>query len=288
MSQPEKYLIEEDDGLALRESQPYAVHKLKALEFYLKVADIAVKDKPWRGRYYIDLEAGPGKNRIGNQIVLGSPLIALNVYPATHFIFNEMKTAEHQALSERVSASPLRKKITVYQADANQIVDRICQNIAKRDAVFLKGQYSVFNIAFLDPTGLELHWETVRKLAQMKIMDLIINFSTSTLLRSIGKGYYESVDRFFGTPEWRKVYDPTKGPGVRREALIGFYRQNLEQFGYKIFHLDQIPSGEYIPVHNSKNVQVYSMIFASKNELGEELWQAAAKSVKPPKLPGFE
>ncbi len=65
--QPDKYLLPEDDGLPTRASQDYARYKWKALEFYLRVTNTAMREK-WSERYYIDLEAGPGKNHIGNEI----------------------------------------------------------------------------------------------------------------------------------------------------------------------------------------------------------------------------
>lgn len=290
MSVEPPYLQAVEDGLPMRRSQSYALRKLKALEFYLAAANTAIHEGKWAGRYFIDLQAGPGKNRIGSTVALGSPLIALLApHPATRFFFNELNPTMHQALTERVSASPLRDRVTLYQADANEIVHVVIDEIQKEDRTArLRGKWSVLNFAFLDPEGLELDWSTVSALARMKRMDLIINFSTGGLLRAIGKGHFEAVDRFFGTAKWREVYDENKGPNTRRKALIDFYRHNLEKFGYQIINIDQGPGGEYIPVQNSKNVQVYSMIFASKHPLGSELWGQAAKSVQPPKLPGFE
>jgi three-Cys-motif partner protein len=116
-------------------------------------------------------------------------------------------------------------------------------------------------------------------------MDMIIAFSTGGLLRAIGSGNDEAVTRFFGTKEWRSVCD--KAGRMRRRALIDFYRKNLEKFGYHIV-VDPELGGHDIPVSNSKNVQVYSLIFASKHPLGDAFWKKAAQSVQPPRLPGLE
>ena len=87
---PENFLLPYDDGLAMRRSNNYARYKLKALEIYIEITNTAMKDKPWRDRYYIDLQAGPGKNIIGGSIVLGSPLVALTTkYPFTQYCLNE-------------------------------------------------------------------------------------------------------------------------------------------------------------------------------------------------------
>lgn len=228
MQQTPILLEPEDDGLLMRPSKPYAQYKLRALEHYLTMTNNAMHNKPWIKRYYIDLEAGPGKNRIGNSIVLGSPLIALKApNPPDRFIFNELKKKAHQALTQRVTSSPLRERISVFQADANDIVDQVCNEIAEQDRIAdLKTSesirvWSAFNIAFLDPEGLEIDWETISKLAQLKKMDLIINFSTSGVRRSIGRGNLQAVDRFFGTPDWRHVLEQP-GSHMKRGTLIEF------------------------------------------------------------------
>lgn len=282
MISPEKFLLPEHDGLPTRQNPAYVLYKLNALSFYITVTNTAMREK-WGERYYVDLFSGPGKNVTGNQIRLGSPLISLtSVHPATHFWFNEFNTKNKAALERRVSESPLHDRGDILQADANQVVTRICREINARDQ-----RTRSLNIAFLDPEGLELHWSTVEQLARIQRMDLIINFSTGGLFRSIGKKYYDAVDRFFGTGEWRTIYQPKDNSATRRRALIDFYRQRLEQFGY---HIDIDPNlgGADIPVKASTNVQVYSMIFASKHPLGDKFWKAAAKSAKPPQLPGFD
>lgn len=266
----------------MRQSQEYAKYKLKALSFYLEVTNTAMRDK-WPIRYYIDLQAGPGKNKIGNSVLLGSPLIALtSPYPATHIRVNELDPQLNKALQQRVHASPYADRVRIYQEDANKVVQDICDEISNPDI-----NRASLNIAFLDPEGIELAWTTVEQLAKINRMDLIINFSTSGLVRAIGAGHVDAVNRFFGTDRWKEVDNTSDDPVKRRRSLIDFYRSRLEVFNYKI-EIDPNLGGNDIAVNNSKNSQVYSMIFASKHELGEKFWRKAAKSVKPPKLPGFD
>src|SRR5437899_798472 len=84
------YLRPAEDGLPMRTGESYAIAKLSVVELYLKMAMQAVKDNPWRATYYIDLQAGPGKNNLGGTIALGSPLIALTcTVPFQFYRFNE-------------------------------------------------------------------------------------------------------------------------------------------------------------------------------------------------------
>jgi three-Cys-motif partner protein len=283
----EKYLLPEPDGLPTRTSQEYVYYKLNALATYLRITNTAMREK-WPERYYIDLQAGPGKNEVGSSVVLGSPLIALTAdFPATQFRFNELDPGLKDTLEQRVSASPLQNRVRVYQADVNEIVHEVCKEISEKDRqAKASRQWSTLNIALLDPEGLELRWSTVEALAKMNRMDLIINFSTSGLVRNIGARNFEVVDLFFGTDQWKQIDKPGSSPVIRRRVLIDFYLQRLEKFGY---HIDIDPNlgGDDIAVSNSKNSQVYSLIFASKDELGDKFWRKAARSTKPPRLPGF-
>jgi three-Cys-motif partner protein len=283
----DKFLLPEDDGLPTRPSQRYARDKLRAVETYIKIVNTAMREKPWRDRYYIDLFAGPGKNKIGDSVELGSPLIALvDKHGFTKYRFNEEKQEIYNALQKRVEVSPRKDSARIYQRDANQVVDEICTEIEARNTEYIEGVWwHAFNIAFLDPEGLELHWTTVERLAQITKMDLIINFSTSGILRSLGAHEYQVLDRFFGTKEWRTAYVDTDDATAKRRKFIDFYLGRLQRFGY----YTDIDDNYGIPFKNSKNVQVYSLIFACKDELGYKLWREGVKSSSQKRrLPGFE
>lgn len=287
-----KYLLPEEDGLMTRSNKPHAIYKLFVLQRYLEIADVAMARQKWRARYFIDLQAGPGKNDVeGKGIMLGSPLIALrSPRPADQFRFNEKSSDTYAALAKRTSYSPLRERIKLYQQDVNEVVDEICAEIKQVESQSQPTDKwgSTFNIAFLDPEGLELEWRTVEKLARMKKMDLIINFSTSGVLRASGRGNIDAIDRFFGTSEWRNILNATQSAGDKRRTLIEFYLNRLKSFGYYVqidpdlYHHDNV-----IQVTNRNNAEIYSMIFASKNELGDKFWRQSAKNTKPPRLPGF-
>ena len=246
-----------------------------------------MKDKKWRALNYIDLQAGPGKNDFdpSGDIMLGSPLLALTTrFPFDNLFLVEMGTPEYGALLTRVSASDRSASVQRYNADCNLAVDSIVQHIKQIDDPYIPGSWPCLNLAFLDPEGLELEWRTVEKLAKLNRMDLIINFSTSGVTRNarISAGVEDDTihDRFFGTREWRLVYERTHGHGsatVRRE-LIDFYLHRLSEMGYVE------TKREEKEFKNKRNVQIYTMIFASKNDLGIKFWNDAVQEVIQPKL----
>jgi three-Cys-motif partner protein len=282
----ENFLLPEEDGLPMRDSKNYARYKLKALETYLHITNTAMRNK-WPRRYYIDLQAGPGKNRIGNDVVLGSPLIALSApHPATEFRFNELSADLKAALEMRVSESPFSERVEIFQEDVNTVVNKVCNEISQVDDELQKrGERPTLNVAFLDPKGLELEWQTVTKLASINRMDLIITFFTSAIVRNIGAKNEDVINRFFGTDQWKKIDIP--GDAIlRKGAFITFYRERLRQFGYHT-EIDPDIGGTHIAMKNSRNAEVYTLIFASKHSLGEKFWRQAERGTKPPRLPGL-
>jgi hypothetical protein len=87
-----KYLLDECDGLITNNSKPHSLEKWRTIRAYINIAMTAVKKRHWRGTFYIDLQSGPGKNRIGNECKLGSALIALTATQSfTHYRFNEIR-----------------------------------------------------------------------------------------------------------------------------------------------------------------------------------------------------
>jgi three-Cys-motif partner protein len=282
-----EYLLPVADGLEPRKSQPYARYKLKALEIYLSITTTSMHQRPWSEMFFLDLQAGPGKNIIGNDVILGSPLIALTLpHPFTQYRFNEIDPVLVEALRTRTQASELANRVQIYQEDVNQVAYKVCDEIEHIDRrPRTEGKWSTLNVAFLDPEGLELQWSTVKRLATIKKMDLIINFSTMGINRAVGKKYTEAMNNFFGNTDWQEISnisDSTK----RRRQYIDLYLRQLRSLGY---HVEEDPDLEQhdMSMRNSRNAEVYSLIFASKHPLGDKFWRQAKKGTNPPRLPGF-
>ncbi len=128
-------------------------------------------------RYYIDLFAGPGQNKVRgtNEIVDGSPLIALKAGPPqfTHLYWVEADRRSVGSLEMHRQEHPDRG-ISVLRGDANQRVDDVLRTLPSEAPTF----------AFLDPYGSELDWQTVVKLARHKVtgykIELFILFAFDT------------------------------------------------------------------------------------------------------------
>ena len=273
-----EYLQPVPDGLVTRPSGPWVGEKLDYVRRYIDIFETSMKSK-WPQRNYIDLFAGPGKNIIKDkdEILLGSPLLALvTKYPFTNYYFADLDSYNVKALRERCSASPQSNQVHTYTENANKIVSTVVATIRQFYPRSL-------NLAFLDPEGLELEWSTVAQLGTLRC-DLILHYSQQGLTRFIGNAFMASeetsVDRFFGTGDWRDIYahwhNKPRRIGMHRE-LLNFYKDRLKSLGYQeVKQSDEIMTEPLIR-NTKRNAPLYRLIFASKHPLGNEFRQKITK-----------
>lgn len=271
------YLVPEDDGLIMCSYGQWTEEKLDYLERYIYVFETSMRDKPWRERHYIDLMAGPGKCRVSdtNRIVLGSPLVALKTeHPFTHYFFVEKDGEKARALRQRCSQAA--QTVTIIEDDCNIAVDEIVQHIREVDTRYLPRIWSSLNLAFLDPEGFELKWETVVKLASVNKMDLIINFPIGGLNRLMPIAIdqeHSLIDDFFGGTEWRQVYRAHLGRKGMTRALLDVYKDKLCALGYKDVRRGEETGDEVLIRNTQRQAPLYYLIFACKNDLGNRFWK---------------
>jgi three-Cys-motif partner protein len=272
------YLEAVTDGLVTRPSGSWVAEKLDYVQRYINIFETSMKSK-WSQRNYIDIFAGPGKNILKDtgEVLLGSPLLSLKTkYPFTGYYFADLSLDNAHALEQRCAASPLSNLVHIYNENANRIVSTVVASIRQFFTHSL-------NLAFLDPEGLELEWSTVAQLGNLRC-DLIIHYSQQGLSRFLPNAYESnqetSVDRFFGTEDWRNIYAPWHNKprkiGMHRE-LIDLYKDRLKSLGYQeVKQSDEIITEPLIR-NTRRNAPLYRLIFASKHPLGDEFWQKITK-----------
>jgi three-Cys-motif partner protein len=272
------YLMPEDDGLLMREAGEWASEKLFYVERYIRMFETSMREK-WPDRNYLDLLAGPGKNRLRDtgSVLLGSPLLALTAeHPFTGYYFVESGPEDAKALRERCDASGHAGRVRVFNDDCNVVVDQIVADLKHEHPKSL-------NLAFLDPEGLEMQWATVAKLASVPRMDLIINYPEGGLNRmmpvAVDSGGDTAVDRFFGDRGWRNIYAGwQRSPsGSVHWDLIDFYRNRLQALGYVEVRRDDEIGDEPLMRNTTRNAPLYRLLFASKHPLGKRFWNAVTR-----------
>lgn len=135
-------------------------------------------------------------------------------------------------------------------------------------------------MAFLDPFGPHLHWETVEALAITRKVDVIINFPLAMAINrlvtrnvDIPRNWVDMLDKCFGTHEWHNLaYDVQTdlfGDDQSRKRddtafrLLQLYHQRLEScFGNTVD-----PS----LVKNTKGAPLYYLMWASSHPRGKAI-----------------
>jgi three-Cys-motif partner protein len=213
---------------AMREEQRRAqqfgsVHtliKLHALGEYLPAFTTALKLRRFK-LHYIDAFAGTGTCyiKVGERRIMvpGSASIATECKPEFHrMVFIEKSPRKAGAL-RRLKAARSDLDINVINEDANVALPA-CINILDRN--------NDRAIAFLDPFGMQLEWNTLQQVASSHIVDVWYLFPLSALYRqatldasAIDDDKAAALDRILGTHEWYEAfYKP-----AAQQTLFGDY-----------------------------------------------------------------
>jgi three-Cys-motif partner protein len=259
------------DGLPARSGRIWTREKLTYLEKYASAFTTAMAGK-WRRLVYMDLLAGPGRDIVPDtgEEFDGSPLIALAVTPKfDHLFLSDNDTGNIAALNARISAVD-RDRVTIVQGDCNEVVDDVLTAISSH----------TLGLAFMDPQGFEVKFETLTKLAKRQI-DLVYLFPSGIGVKRNLKTFLlqqESriMDAFWGGQDWREQSD--------WKTFVSEYRSKLLRAGFKC-------QDEAVPLFkNTKNAQMYHLLYFSHHPIGLRIWKGVTR-IEPGgqrKLPGID
>lgn len=255
--------LPENDGNYIDEVGEWSENKLYFLLRYIDAFTTAMKNKGWSSLHYIDLFAGSGIKRIKktSQLLWGSPLIAAQApNPFSRLHLCDKDHEKFQALEIRVKQ--YREDSQILYGDANDKVHDILEEIPNGS----------LSLAFLDPYGLHLAYDTLRALSLKKI-DLIIFFPDHLdALRNWEKHYFENpvsnLDSCLGEgADWRKEFEQCP-EHERVNRLREMYESQISKLGYKFFKYERI----YM-----RNHPLYRLIYCSKSEAGARIWRGVSK-----------
>jgi three-Cys-motif partner protein len=248
----------QDDGLYIPEVGEWSSDKHYYLMRYMDAFTTSMRDK-WQGLHYIDLFAGAGIERLRESKALewGSPMLAAQTrFPFTQLHLCEKSRTKFKALKARIGQ--VMAGTQLLHGDANESTDEIISEIPER----------TLSLAFLDPYGLHLEFETLKKLSDVRA-DLIIFFPDHLdALRNWEMHYLQdansNLDRCLGAgADWRSTLDATPHDSLA-EVLRKLYVQQIASLGYTEF--------EYRRIY-AKGHPLYVLIFCSRDPFAAGLWQ---------------
>ena len=267
---PWKDGFSETDGLPIRDSGVWIEKKHKPLVYYSEIFNQAMKDKPWDGRIYFELFAGPGRCfvREMKKEEPGSPLQVLETN-FTKFIFVEMNKEAAAALANRIGGHPNAPKVEIWCGDCAEAIEKI--SIPPRSLTF----------TFIDPTRIgHAPFKLITALAAKARSDILLNIPTGTDIKRNLHNYLpqSGVDapltRHLGSEGWKNI--STNSPSNFCRGYLEMYEAQLSRLGYFVGNLQQVTT--------PGNVPLYYLFFASKHPLGEKFWNETLKRVNEPEL----
>jgi three-Cys-motif partner protein len=249
-----------DDGLLIPEVGDWSRDKHHFLRRYIDAFTQSMRSH-WSQLHYVDLFAGAGLGRIRgtNQLDWGSPVIAAHARPSFDGLhFCELRRDRYQALSARMRRLRVKVPIQLVHGDANEKTHAIADKIPANS----------LSLAFLDPHGLHLHFDTLTVLAFRRV-DLIIFFPDRLDALRNWAGIYiddpeSNLDAVLGPgSNWRPVLEKVT-ENRRAEALQKLYVSQIGKLGFRHFDYERI---------HSEGRPLYLLIYCSKHELGADIWR---------------
>ena len=265
---------------------PWAKQKLDGLEAYLRAYMEAMKNQTFT-LVYVDAFAGAGVSKLRGysepddfqlieddrldeseeEFIGGSPLRSAGLPRIFNkYFFFDADESRAATLSEIKARTEIDAFIKV--GDGNKYVQNLAPKLARKN---------VRGVAFLDPYGPHLEWETIQSLGHANTMEVIINFPLGMAINrlitkdgNVPQKWADLLDRCFGTTAWRDVSYQSQ-PNlfgdleiIKRDnagaALLGLYIERLRS----VFTYVSQPS----VVRNTRGFPIYYMIWAGQNRTG--------------------
>jgi len=271
---------------------PWARQKLDGLEAYLNAYTTALKNQDFE-LIFIDAFAGAGRSKIRDvwdgadeadvllfdddfviaeeQFIEGSPRRALSLQrPFDKHFFFDADVARAQLLNDLKTEYPGRQ-IDVRVGDANHLIQELAPSLDKR---MNRG------VAFLDPYGPHLEWQTIEALGRTGKFEVIINFPLGMAINrlitrngDIPNRWRRGLNACFGCSEWEQLVYREQTDlfgGTIKEKVDDAAKRLLDLYVSRlktVFRHVATPSA----VRNTKGAPIYYMLWAGPHPLGYKI-----------------
>jgi three-Cys-motif partner protein len=226
-------------------------------------------------KYYIDGFSGAGVHvsKKTKAAIEGSPARALKITPPFDaFYFIDLNAGKTDYLRATCGDRP---NVHVYTGDCNEYLTR---------ELLPTIQYENFNraLCLLDPYGLDIDWDVIRKAGQCRAVDLFLNFPVMDMNRNAiwrdperaPAGGVDRMNKFWGDDSWRQAaYAESRqgsffGPNLEKqgnEQIVAAFQKRLKDvagFGFV---------AKPLPMRNSRKAVVYYLFLASPKAVAQKI-----------------
>lgn len=269
MSIKDRLPIVEPDGLLTPPVGEWAYKKYLRVWMYDQIVSQGMKHK-WSDRVYVDLFAGAGYVRLRDSglIVPNAAMLAFHVGQRFgRYILCDEDPEKLDALRKRIERIAPDADVCYIQGDSNERVAEVC-DLVPRNAL---------SFCFVDPYGINIKLETIRRLASGRKMDFLILLALQ-MDANRNRALYASegskrLDEFLGSIGWRKEWEEAEREGGDfRRFLADQYVRAMMRIGYA-----QTSIEDMYEMRTESNVSIYYLAFFSKHPLGYRYWKEALK-----------
>lgn len=249
--------------------------KLEIIKDYASAYTKIMDKQDWcKGYVYIDAFAGAGKHvsKKTGELVLGSPLNALEVTPPfTEYYFIDL---DEDRADIFINLAREHQNIHPYHGDCNEVLVK---------EIFPKIGWSTFKraLCILDPYGLHLKWQTIKIAAELKTVDIFINFpimdiNRNVLFEDLSKAKADDIERmntFWGDESWKQLlYKEQENLfGGTQHIKFENYHVLAKELSKRLKEVGFNNVPEPILMRNTKNGPLYYLYFASQKDVANNI-----------------
>ncbi|HRT23719.1 MAG TPA: three-Cys-motif partner protein TcmP [Anaerohalosphaeraceae bacterium] len=263
-----------DESLEFDEIGCWSEIKLEILRKYAPAyTTILSRQSSIKGYHYIDGFAGYGihKSKTRDELIKGSPLIALQVKPkftAYHFVDLDNKKVDFlRQLSFGYSNA------RVYEGDCNKI-------LLERVFPLVRHERYQRALCLLDPYGLHLRWEVILAAGRSRSIEIFLNFPVMDMNRNVlwknsekvSPKEAERLTAFWGDESWKNAaYQKQEGlfgtieekTHIEKVALA--FQKRLKEVAGFVYVSDPLP------MKNTHGALLYYLFFATPNKTADKI-----------------
>lgn len=269
------------DGLPVQCVGSWVEDKYFFLEAYLNAScEARRKFADKNNAVFIDLFAGPGTCVIREEkkeiFSGGMRALKRDEAPFNELFFFDISKVNTEALLKRVNN---KANCHVMCGDSNTLVTNLVTSLLQK--------YYRYHFAFIDPFGPDnLRFNTLKELGRLERMDMLIHFPIGAIKRNLPSWKKKTntiLDEFLGTDIWRNKIEGIPSNQIFK-ILIDVFKEQLKTIGYPEKGLKLVSSEKDIylglptvSVKNTKDVDLYVLILASKHPLAQKIWTSIIK-----------
>jgi len=179
-------------------------------------------------------------------------------YNFAHYVFVDVPEVL-SSLKQRLGTHPKLSQITLIEGDCNTVIDKVLKALPSNH----------LTLAFIDPTGLQIQFSTIKRLVHNRKVDLLMTIQFGMGIRMNVPLYAKSegaaLSGFLGNTGWREDVKAGGSPSQIARRILNRYMQQLRDLNYRTVQDREIDIRS-----DQSNLLLYFMILASRHPLGEQ------------------